>query len=135
MRDYRWMRDLSPAEARAALAALDQQPPPDTVWGILEMRAMREALQAKAERKRPPARGPLTVSEYRKSYRLLSIPAARYEISHGKEHNDRDSADQQYVIHVLTGDPSAGLGCAFNNSIVFDVWHSRSFANSSRAAF
>jgi hypothetical protein len=66
---------------------------------------------------------------------LLSVPAARYEISHGKEHNDRDSADQQYVIHVLTGDPSAGLGCAFNNSIVFDVWHSRSFANSSRAAF
>jgi hypothetical protein len=57
MRDFRWMRDLTPAEARAALAALDQQPPPDTVPGILEMRAMREALQAKAERRRPPARG------------------------------------------------------------------------------
>ena len=57
MRDYRWMRDLSPDKARAAIAALDKQPPPDTVRGILEMRAMREALQAKAERKRPPARG------------------------------------------------------------------------------
>jgi hypothetical protein len=51
--------------------------------------------------------------------------AARYEISHRKEYNDRDSADQQYVIHVLTGHPSAGLVCAFNNSIVFDVRHSR----------
>src|SRR5262245_16291611 len=46
MRDFRWMRDLTPAEAKAALAALDKQPPPDTVRGILEMRAMREALQA-----------------------------------------------------------------------------------------
>ena len=42
MRDYRWMKDLQPDEARAALAALDNQPPPDTVRGILEMRAMRE---------------------------------------------------------------------------------------------
>jgi hypothetical protein len=50
MRDYRWMRDLTPDEARAAIAALDKQPPPDTVRGILEMRAMREALQAKIER-------------------------------------------------------------------------------------
>jgi hypothetical protein len=48
MRDYRWMKDLQPDEARAALAALDKLPPPDTVPGILEMRAMREALQAKA---------------------------------------------------------------------------------------
>ena len=47
MRDYRWMRDLTADEARAALAALDKQPPPDTVRGILEMRAIREALQAK----------------------------------------------------------------------------------------
>jgi hypothetical protein len=57
MRDAKWIRDLQPDEARAALAALDKQPPPDTVRGILEMRAMREALQAKVERKRPPARG------------------------------------------------------------------------------
>jgi hypothetical protein len=139
MRDAKWIRDLQPDEARAALAALDRQEPPDTVRGILEMRAMRQALMAKAEKKRPPVRGrwrsPSKPVDYRKSYRLLSIPAARYEISHRKEHNDRDSADQQYVIHVLTGDPSAGLGCAFNNSIVFDVWHFRSFANSSRAAF
>ena len=49
MRDFRWMRDLTPNEANAALAALDEQPPPDTVRGILEMRAMREALMAKAE--------------------------------------------------------------------------------------
>jgi hypothetical protein len=34
----------------------------------------------------------------------------------------------------LTGDPSAGLGCAFNNSLVFDVWHSRSFANATTFA-
>jgi hypothetical protein len=53
MRDYRWMRDLTPDEARAAIAALDQQPPPDTVRGILEMRALREALQAKIQ---PPKR-------------------------------------------------------------------------------
>jgi hypothetical protein len=38
MRDYRWMRDLTPDEAKAALAALDKQPPPDTVRGILEKR-------------------------------------------------------------------------------------------------
>ena len=49
MRDFRWMRDLTPAEAKAALNALDRQEPPDTVRGILEMRAMREALQAKAQ--------------------------------------------------------------------------------------
>jgi hypothetical protein len=49
MRDFRWMRDLQPDQPRAALAALDNQPPPDTVRGILEMRAMREALTAKAE--------------------------------------------------------------------------------------
>jgi hypothetical protein len=52
MRDYRWMRDLTADEARAALAALDKQPPPDTVRGILEMRAMREALAAKVEGRR-----------------------------------------------------------------------------------
>jgi hypothetical protein len=57
MRDFRWMKDLQPDEARAALNAMDRQEPPDTVRGILEMRVMREALQAKAERKRPPARG------------------------------------------------------------------------------
>jgi hypothetical protein len=51
MRDFRWMRDLTPDEARAAIAALDKQPPPDTVRGILEMRAMREALMAKSERR------------------------------------------------------------------------------------
>ena len=45
------MKDLQPDEAKAALAALDKQLPPDTVPGILEMRAMREALQAKAERR------------------------------------------------------------------------------------
>ena len=50
MRDYRWIKNMAPDEARDALAALDKQPPPDTVRGILEMRAMREALQAKAER-------------------------------------------------------------------------------------
>jgi hypothetical protein len=49
MRDPKWIRDLQPDEARAALAALDKQPPPDTVRGILEMRAMREALQAKVK--------------------------------------------------------------------------------------
>jgi hypothetical protein len=49
MRDFRWMKDLQPDEARAALAALDKQLPPDTVPGILEMRAMREALMAKVE--------------------------------------------------------------------------------------
>jgi hypothetical protein len=48
MRDFRWMRDLQPDQPRAALAALDNQPPP-AVRGILEMRAMREALTAKAE--------------------------------------------------------------------------------------
>ena len=47
MRDFRWMRDLTPAEAKTALNALDRQEPPDTVRGILEMRAMREALVAK----------------------------------------------------------------------------------------
>ena len=51
MCDFRWMKDLQPDEAKAALAALDKQLPPDTVPGILEMRAMREALQAKAERR------------------------------------------------------------------------------------
>jgi hypothetical protein len=55
--DLRWIKTLAPDEAKAAIAALDKQPPPDTVPGILEMRAMREALQAKAERRRPPARG------------------------------------------------------------------------------
>jgi hypothetical protein len=49
MRDFRWIRDLQPDEVSAALAALDKQPPADTVRGILEMRAMREALMAKAE--------------------------------------------------------------------------------------
>jgi hypothetical protein len=49
MRDHRWMRDLTADEARAALAALDKQLPPDTVRGILEMRAMREALQARVK--------------------------------------------------------------------------------------
>jgi hypothetical protein len=49
MRDFRWMRDLQPDEARAALDALDKQPPPDTVPGILEMRALREALQARVK--------------------------------------------------------------------------------------
>jgi hypothetical protein len=49
MRDAKWIRDLTPDEAKAALAALDKQPPPDTVPGILEMRAMREAPQAKVE--------------------------------------------------------------------------------------
>jgi hypothetical protein len=49
MRDYRWIKNLAPDEARAALAALDKQSPPDTLPGILEMRAMREALQAKVE--------------------------------------------------------------------------------------
>jgi hypothetical protein len=49
MRDAKWIRDLQPDEARAALAALDKQPSPDTVRGILEMRAMREALQAKVK--------------------------------------------------------------------------------------
>jgi hypothetical protein len=53
MRDYRWMRDLTPAEAQAALAALDAQPAPDTVRGILEARAMREALQMKAAGRKP----------------------------------------------------------------------------------
>ena len=48
MRDYQWMRDLTPDEAQAALAALDKQPPPNTVRGVLEMRALREALMAKA---------------------------------------------------------------------------------------
>jgi hypothetical protein len=57
MRDAKWIRDLQPDEARAALAALDRQEPPDTVRGILEMRAMRQALMAKAEKKRPPVRG------------------------------------------------------------------------------
>ena len=49
MRDPKWIRDLSPAEAQAALAILDAQPAPDTVRGILEMRAMREALVAKVK--------------------------------------------------------------------------------------
>jgi hypothetical protein len=49
--DLRWIKNLAPDEARAALAALDKQPPPDTVPGILEMRAMREALQVKAAMK------------------------------------------------------------------------------------
>ena len=40
-------KKLTPDEAQAAFAALDKQPAPDTVRGILEMRAMREALQAK----------------------------------------------------------------------------------------
>jgi hypothetical protein len=53
MREYKWMRDLSPAEAQAALAALDKQPPPSTVNEILGLRAMREALQAKIQ---PPKR-------------------------------------------------------------------------------
>jgi hypothetical protein len=39
--DLRWIKNLAPDEARAALAALDKQSPPDTVPGILEMRAMR----------------------------------------------------------------------------------------------
>jgi len=49
MPDFRWMKNLTPDEAQAALAALDAQPPPDTVRGILEIRALREALAAKAE--------------------------------------------------------------------------------------
>ena len=55
--DTDWTRDLNPDEAQAALNAMDRQEPPDTVRGILEIRAMREALQAKVERKRPLARG------------------------------------------------------------------------------
>ena len=47
--DLRWIRGLEPDEAMAALDALDKQPPPDTVLGILEMRAMREALQARVK--------------------------------------------------------------------------------------
>jgi hypothetical protein len=53
MRDAKWIRDLQPDEARAALAALDKQPPPSTVNEILGLRAMREALQAKIA---PPKR-------------------------------------------------------------------------------
>src|SRR4029453_1251179 len=49
--------------------------------------------------------------------------------------NSRESADQQYVIDVLTGHRSAGLVCAFNNSIVFDVRHSRILRQQQRAAF
>jgi hypothetical protein len=47
MPDFRWMKNLTPNEAQAALAALDKQPPPDTVRGILDMRALRAALQAR----------------------------------------------------------------------------------------
>jgi hypothetical protein len=38
--------------------------------------------------------------------------------------NDREGADQQYVLHVVTGHRSTRLVCALNNAIVFDVRHS-----------
>jgi hypothetical protein len=50
----------------------------------------------------------------------LKRPLSCSLLSHREENNDPDSADQQDVIHVLTGHPSAGLDCAFNNSIVFE---------------
>jgi hypothetical protein len=71
MRDAKWIRDLQPDEAGAALAALDAQPPPDTVRGILEMRAMREALMVKVKDGSGSARCSVCVDFAKKSWPLV----------------------------------------------------------------
>jgi hypothetical protein len=46
--DTRWIKTLTPDEARAALNSLDARRGPYTVNEILELRKLRLALQAKA---------------------------------------------------------------------------------------
>ena len=47
--DLRWIINLTPDEAQAALDALDARKGPYTVREVLELRKLRLALQAKAE--------------------------------------------------------------------------------------
>ena len=55
--DLKWIDSLAPDEAKAALDSLDAREGPYTVIEILKLREMRLRLQARVERKRPPARG------------------------------------------------------------------------------
>jgi hypothetical protein len=50
MRDHKWIWDVKPDEARAALAALDaRKGEAMTVREVLELRKLRLALQAKVD--------------------------------------------------------------------------------------
>jgi hypothetical protein len=49
MRDPKWIRDLEPDEAQAAIDSLDARMGPFTVKEVLELRKLRLALQAKVK--------------------------------------------------------------------------------------
>ena len=49
MRDYRWMRDLTPDEAQAALDALNANKGAITAREAIELLKLKRALEAKAE--------------------------------------------------------------------------------------